>query len=79
MSKAAKMIGEIIDHFTFGDETPGDEWAASDDLTSFGLDHRSRDGTKFWIDLDREDGSVSLMWQPNGADRHQSIVFREEQ
>ncbi len=79
MSKAAKMIGEIIDHFTSGDETPGDAWAPSDDLISFGLDHQSRDGTKFWIDFCREAGEVSIMWRPKGADRAQTIVFREDQ
>lgn len=65
---ARKAIGEIIDRFADGKETPGDAWAPSEDRTSFGLDYQGRDGCKFWLDLDR-DGTITLYWVPPSGER----------
>ncbi|HYT41954.1 MAG TPA: hypothetical protein VEP90_06385 [Methylomirabilota bacterium] len=68
---------QIIDHFACAGESPGDWWAHDDDRTSYCLDHQSRDGTKFWIDLDK-DGTITLLWKPPKQRHPYVTVFRAE-
>ncbi|SEE51486.1 hypothetical protein [Bradyrhizobium lablabi] len=62
---AAAFLTEIIDYFATAKETPGDWWAHPEDLSSYNLDHRGRDGSKFWIDLEK-DGTIMILWLPPG-------------
>lgn len=64
--RARQIIGEVLDHFRSPDRHLGDEWAFADDNSSMGLDHRSPDGTKFWLDLNR-DGTIVILWKPPGS------------
>ena len=64
MSDAKRILGEILDHFKKNDLNPEDAWAF--DYSSLGLDHQSPDGTKFWLDLDR-DGTIMILWKPRGS------------
>ena len=64
--EAAAMLTEIIDHFANTEERPED-WAHDDTGRSFCLDYRSKDGAKFWLDLDK-DGTITVLWKPAGAD-----------
>lgn len=59
------LLTEIIDYFATAKESPGDFWAHPDDLSSYCLDHQARDGTKFWIDLEK-DGTIMVLWKPAG-------------
>jgi hypothetical protein len=75
MSKAQQIIGEILDHFAKNDLTPEDAWAFVDDYSALCLDHRSPDGTKFWLDFER-DGTISVLWKPVGAKQPKVLRFR---
>ncbi len=74
MSEAQRIIGEILDHFAENDLRPSDDWAFPDDFSSLCLDHQSSDGTKFWLDLER-DGTISVLWKPAGAERPTILRF----
>jgi hypothetical protein len=75
MTDSAKaLLTEIIDYFAICDDTPGDFWAHDEDRTSYCLDYRSSDGTKFWIDLDK-DGTITLLWKPLGQGQPQIMTF----
>ncbi len=74
---AQELLSAIIDHFADAKETPGDCWAPCDDHTSYSLDHRSRDGTKFWIDLDKS-GEITLLWKPPGLGTPIIKTFKSE-
>lgn len=65
MMDGAAFLTEIIAYFSTAKESPGDAWAHPDDFSSYGLDHQSRDGTKFWIDLE-QDGTIMVLWKPVG-------------
>lgn len=67
------LLAEILDHFDAAESSPGDNWAFCDDRSSLGLDYRSPDGTKFWLDINK-DGTISIFWRPSGADG-QSLTF----
>lgn len=71
---AAKVLGEILDHFVSNGTSPEDAWAFCDDYTSLGLDHRSPDGTKFWLDLNR-DGTIHVLWKAAETEVPQTLVF----
>lgn len=64
MSDKATILKEIIHHFASNDIDR--DWAHADDMSSYGLDHRSEDGTKFWLDIN-EDGTIVVLWKPLGA------------
>jgi len=72
-----QLINEMIDHFQSAGTSPNDCWASPDDMSSFGLDHQSPDGTKFWIDFER-DGSIILLWKPAGESEPNVIKFIEK-
>jgi hypothetical protein len=72
--KVAALLTEIIDHFANAKESPGDWWAHDDEFSSYCLDHQARDGTKFWLDLDK-DGTITLLWKPAGKERPEIIKF----
>ncbi len=74
MMDAKTFLAEIIDHFANSEETPGDWWAPTEDHTSYCLDHKSKDGTKFWIDLDK-DGTITLVWKPCGQESSGVMQF----
>lgn len=74
MNAATKMLSDALDHFRNGSISPGGDWTFSDDLESLCLDHRSPDGTKFWIDLQR-DGTIIILWKPAGAERPEVFKF----
>lgn len=72
---AKQMLNEALDHFQENNESPGGAWAFDDECQSLGLDYRSRDKCKFWLDLDR-DGTVTILWKPVGADSPNVFKFR---
>ena len=74
MSNARTLLTEIIDYFANCDEKPGDFWAHDDEFESYCLDHRSKDGTKFWLDLEK-DGTISIMWKPATAAKPTVMFF----
>ena len=74
MSNASKVLGEILDHFKGFGISPDDAWAFDDECNSLCLDHRSLDGTKFWIDLQR-DGTIIILWKPAGTERPEVLQF----
>jgi len=51
---------EIIAHFAKNDWRPGEDWAFPDDNSSLCLDHRLPDGTKFWLDIEKN--GITIMW-----------------
>lgn len=59
---ASAVLTEIIDYFATSEEGAGGEWAHPDDFSSYCLDFQGRDGTKFWLDLEK-DGTIHLMWK----------------
>ena len=59
------VLAQVLDHFKAGGFYPENEWCFNDDDSTLGLDHRSPDGTKFWLDLNR-DGSIEIYWRPGG-------------
>ncbi len=59
------VFGDLIDYLASGDLSLGEDWAASEDLDSYGLDWRAPDGTKFWLTLNR-DGTIDVYWRPDG-------------
>lgn len=74
---AAALLTEIVDHFAKTGENPGDWWAHCDDYTSYSLDHTSKDGTKFWIDLDK-DGTITLLWKSPGQEKAEIKQFHAD-
>ena len=74
MSDAERILGEILDHFKKNDLKPEDAWAFPDDYSSLCLDHQSPDGTKFWLDIER-DGTIMILWKPKGS-KPQVLTFR---
>jgi hypothetical protein len=69
------LLTEIIDHFTHAEEGPGDAWAHDDEFASYALDYRGKDGTVFWLDMEKN-GTISVTWKPAGADRPKCVMFR---
>ena len=67
-SDAKQFLNEIIAHFATSKEGPGEDWAHDDAFTSYCLDHRAKDGTRFWIDLE-DDGTISILWKPAGQEK----------
>lgn len=74
---ASAILTEIIDHFITAKESPGDFWAHDDAFQSYCLDHKARDGTVFWLDLEH-DGTIRLVWKPARAEMR-SMNFVAEQ
>ncbi len=74
MMDAKALLAEIIDHFASSEETPGDWWAPAEDHSSYNLQHDSKDGTRFWIDLDK-DGTITLVWRPCGRESADVMQF----
>lgn len=71
------ILAEIVDHFAITDSKPGNDWAFDDDQTSIGLDHRSVDGSKMWLDLNR-DGTITIFWKKAGSGRGVSVTYAEK-
>jgi hypothetical protein len=65
---ARTLLSDILDYFIENDVHPGDEWSFSDDQTTFGLDFWGKDGTKFWLNLNR-DGTIDIFWKRAGVIR----------
>ncbi len=63
---ASAVLTEIIDYFAASNEGAGGEWAHPDDFSSYCLDFQGEDGTKFWLDLEK-DGTIHLMWKRGEA------------
>jgi len=77
VADAAKVLGEILDHFQKTERWPSDDWAFDDDYSSLCLDHQSRDGSKFWLDIER-DGTLRVMWKSAGGEVNSlTFVHRE--
>lgn len=74
MSDAKTLLNEIIAYFATAKESPGDFWAHDDNFSSYCLDHKARDGTIFWLDLE-DDGTIRIVWRPAGAAKSQSQTF----
>lgn len=72
-----EIVIAVLDHMQANDLRPEDAWAFSDDYESLGLDHRSPDGSKFWLDLDR-DGTITILWKPAGADTPNVCKFTQQ-
>lgn len=62
------LLGDILDHFRDAKTHPGDEWAFDEDHDSLCLDFWGGDGTKFWLDLQR-DNTIHILWKHNGVVR----------
>jgi hypothetical protein len=59
------MLPEILKYFAKSGLKPENNWAFSNDQSSFGLDHTSPDGTKFWLDLN-DDNTITVFRKPIG-------------
>jgi hypothetical protein len=68
------VLGEVLDHFAKSGETPENWWAFSDDQTELCLDHTSKDGSKFWLDL-CQDGTIIILWKEAGAETPKILKF----
>lgn len=71
---AAELLTEIIDYFITAKESPGDFWAHDDSYQSYCLDHKARDGTIFWLDLEH-DGTIRIVWQRPQDEKLKSMTF----
>jgi len=71
---AKRLLNEVLDHFDSNNIHPDDAWAFADDKSGMGLDHRSADGTKFWLDIER-DGTIRILWKPRGIGPPQVVTF----
>lgn len=76
--RAAEFLTEIIDHFAHAKETPADWWAHDEAGESYCLDHLSRDGTKFWLDLDKN-GTITILWKPANASDAKVMKFKADE
>jgi hypothetical protein len=74
VSDAKTLLNEIIAYFATAKESPGDFWAHDDNYSSYCLDHKARDGTIFWLDLE-DDGTIRIMWQPGSETKLRSMTF----
>ncbi len=74
---SSEFLSKIIDHFAESDDGPPGDWAHDTDCSSYALEHRGKDGTRFWIDLDK-DGTISVLWKPAGMERPEVKIFRSE-
>lgn len=72
---ASSFLSEIIDYFATAKESPGDWWAHDDDFSSYCLDHRARDGTAFWLDLEK-DGTIRVLWKTGEKSKPEIMTFR---
>jgi hypothetical protein len=73
-SSASALLTEIINHFATAKESPGDWWAHDDDYSSYCLDHKSKDGTVFWLDLE-DDGTIRIVWKPANEEKLRGMTF----
>lgn len=67
-------INEILDYFSRAEINPGSDWAFDEDQSSLGVDFRSSDGTKFWLDINR-DGTLSIFWKPADRPSGETLTF----
>jgi hypothetical protein len=72
---SVNMLSDIIAHFAKNGEQPN-WWAHPDDQSEFCLDHRSSDGSQFWLSI--ADDHIRLLWKPAGADEPVVIKFVPE-
>lgn len=67
------LLNEILDYFKDNErERPDRDWAFPEDYSSYCFDHRSRNGTKFWVDLER-DGTIKIFWRKAGGQAEVAI------
>ncbi len=71
------VLAEVLDYFKAANLYPEDCWCFDDNDGSLGLDHRSADGTKFWLNLNR-DGSIEIYWKPAGTETGKGRIVRFE-
>lgn len=79
MADAKQVLNEALDYFQRENESPGEWWAFPDDGSSLCLDYESeKDGTKFWLDIER-DGTIHIMWRPASGDvKSLSFIHQQE-
>jgi hypothetical protein len=74
MHDVKQVVNEVLDYFLKQGTDPGGWWVFPDDFSSLCLDFRStKDDTAFWLDIHR-DGTLRLVWRPNGGDL-KSLTF----
>jgi len=78
MTEAQKLLGAILDHYQNNDTRPGEDWAFDDEFSSLCLDCLSPDGSKFWLDIER-DGTIRVLWSPGNGKDVTSLTFVSQQ
>jgi hypothetical protein len=60
------LLAEIIEHFARNDWRPSEHWAMPDDGSSLCFECDLPDGTKFWLDIDKDE--IAILWRPPGEE-----------